>query len=420
MFPSSWPRRSHPSSSAGTAGTPLPVPAGPSLVYGSHGLPVIPSPFPQRFLRADQPLQQNSPFARQSLVSPAVNYRSTEITGIQWGAIVHPPLPLSKPISLVSLFGCTSFGIFCHRCNNPVGSSERRIKAHLKHHRMDSCYSRDELLAFMRVAESEVRRLSERSWTDAFLSKNADGTFKTVSAFVCRCGACFEFKHNLLRHCRSAACSFDPKLAREEIVHKTVCGRTVSMAAVSALSSPSVPAMEFSATEQALEKYIRADESVGAYTALFYPLVITAESDFDGILHQTVEWWSAAPTPDETDLQDVLDAAHDWVHDSARRHVEMVPGNLRAALQVFDGQLVGEVAQNHLYSFRHKECLLLPEVRALVSFLWRHPSSVLHSIKATMNASDPRLIPTVLWTVLVEEVKGLETHPLVVYYCLAR
>lgn len=42
--------------------------------------------------------------------------------------------------------------------------------------------------------------------------------------------------------------------------------------------------------------------------------------------------------------------------------VVMVPGNLHAALQVFDGQDVGEVSQNHLCPSWHKESILLPEV----------------------------------------------------------
>jgi hypothetical protein len=98
----------------------------------------------------------------------------------------------------------------------------------------------------------------------------------------------------------------------------------------------------------------------------------------------------------------------------------MVPGNFRAALQVLPGQEVGEVTQNVLYSFRHLEALVLPEVICLLKFVWRHPSNLLASFKQSVNACDPMLVPAILRVLFLENVQSFNSHPLVMEYCLAR
>jgi hypothetical protein len=94
-------------------------------------------------------------------------------------------------------------------------------------------------------------------------------------------------------------------------------------------------------------------------------------------LNAPVDWWSKPAADEELLLQQILRAADQWIYTGARRHVEIVPGNFRAGLQVFDGLDVGEVSQNCVYNFRNKESLVLPEVKRLLSFVWRHPSHLL-------------------------------------------
>jgi hypothetical protein len=100
--------------------------------------------------------------------------------------------------------------------------------------------------------------------------------------------------------------------------------------------------------------------------------------------------------------------------------VEMVPEHFRAALQVFAGQEAGKGTQNVLYSFRHLEALVLPEVICLLLFVWRHPSNLLASFKKSVNACDPMVVPAILRVLLLESVQSFNSHPLVMEYCLAR
>jgi hypothetical protein len=64
----------------------------------------------------------------------------------------------------------------------------------------------------------------------------------------------------------------------------------------------------------------------------------TGRADFDSYLNTTVDCWSRPKADDELVLRQILKAADQWIYQAARRHVEMVPGNLRAKLQVFDGK----------------------------------------------------------------------------------
>jgi hypothetical protein len=70
----------------------------------------------------------------------------------------------------------------------------------------------------------------------------------------------------------------------------------------------------------------------------FHPLVEACGADFDSYLNTTVDCWSRPKADDELVLRQILKAADQWIYQAARRHVEMVPGNLRAKLQVFDGE----------------------------------------------------------------------------------
>jgi hypothetical protein len=321
----------------------------------------------------------------------------------------------------IELFGFTPFGIYCRVCKDHVGASQQMIKTHLevKNH---GVFSRDAINTIKTMADKEVERLSRQANLDLYLIGRSEG-------LACGCGALFAEKKALARHCKGVkSCSFDPKEARPEWLYKTSCGRTVSEATLNRLSSlppTAVDSFDFATTATTLGKYIREKEVVGPFIAIFHPFFVSpavssSAEKFDSLMKSMVGWWSMPVAEEELGLQQVLNAAEDWIYHAARRHVEMVPGNLRAALQVFDGQEVGEVAQNYVYNFRHDESRVLDEVKELLSFVWRHPGNLLLSFKHSVNASNTLLVPSILQVLLQEKVQGFNSHPLVVEYCLAR
>jgi hypothetical protein len=155
--------------------------------------------------------------------------------------VLNPNLPASASVrvayhparQLTVIFGFTPFGIYCRFCNDHVGSTQQRIKAHLES-KGHGLFSKDAVSAFETVSATEIEKLlmsSKQANLDEFLVGRSEG-------FACRCQAVFGDMRALTRHCKETkSCSFDPKDAKPELLHKTVCGRTVSQATLERLSA---------------------------------------------------------------------------------------------------------------------------------------------------------------------------------------
>ena len=333
---------------------------------------------------------------------------------------------IPAPTNLAAVFGVTPFGVCCRRCHDPIALSHRAMQHHCK-----SCHGEgltsDSIHAFLSSAENEKKRLLLLGNFDQCLVDGAS------EQFVCSCGTPFPEKKNLNRHCRNPKSrpSCVPENARKETFRQTTCGRFVTKASLQSMADAprqqstvasvvTVDVTDFAPTQLALRKCIRPDEDVGPYTAIFHPLVRSAGGNFDTLVENMVDWCDMPVDEHEVVLNQVLNSAETWICHSARRLVDMAPGNLRAGLQVFEGQDVGEINQNYLCNFRHLESTLLPEVHRLLRFVWRHPSTLLSKFKASTNCSHPSLVPDMLQVLFLESVRGFNQHPLVVECCLAR
>lgn len=230
-----------------------------------------------------------------------------------------------------------------------------------------------------------------------------------------------------MQHCKSAKeCDYEPKDASEELMHETDCGRKYTEFEIQLLvlgettADPLPDPFDFDGTEEVLAKYIRTDETVGPYTAIFHPLCVRSRGNFDSLVSDMVDWWHKPVTDDEFELTKLHEFGKKWIYSTARRLTEMVPGNFRAALQIMDGQDVGETNQNFLYSFRHKESLVLPEVNRLLSFVWRHHGNMVVNLLERTGSRETMIVPCILQELLLEESPSFDSHPMLVEYCLAR
>jgi hypothetical protein len=375
----------------------------------SSGIPSFPPPF---FVRPQPP----RPFY-YGPIPPSLYFYGQPPGGLP--PQQPPPLP-----RLTEIFRFSPFGIYCCICPDHVGSSEFAIKAHLESKKHGS-FSNDAIKALKVVAEEEVKKLGQQPIDLRTYLVEGGGS----KGFSCGCGAHFESLHFLGRHCkRSKSCDFKKENAKPELVHKTVCGRTVSQSTLNRLSlsaSSTAEKIDFEATKRRLGEYIRDDENIQSYVALFHPLVQQCGSNLDENLFSLVESWSKPAAEDEPGLRRIIEAGETWILKSARFLVDMLPGNLRALLQVFEGQLVGDVAQNTVFTFRVKEAPLAYELKLLLAFVWRHQGNLLQRFKQEVaaNAFDSSiLVPDILQVLLREKVGegGFNTHPLVAEYCLVR
>jgi hypothetical protein len=63
--------------------------------------------------------------------------------------------------------------------------------------------------------------------------------------------------------------------------------------------------------------------------------------------------------------------AENWLLYFAQKNILMVPGNLRAGLQNFEGVEVNDVSQHCTYTMQHDPTSLLYELKKLLSFAYR-------------------------------------------------
>jgi hypothetical protein len=92
--------------------------------------------------------------------------------------------------------------------------------------------------------------------------------------------------------------------------------------------------------------------------------VAKIENDFTAI-------HSAPSSLHESMLIKIHKKAEIWLLQFAQMNTKMVPGNLRAALQTFEGGEVDDVSQRCTYAMQHDPSTLIIELKKLLSFAYR-------------------------------------------------
>jgi hypothetical protein len=313
------------------AGRPLLPPAGRPLLPLNQPVYCQPVPFVPNFARSNPSLPYFPP-----PMSPWVMNQYS----------LH-----AEPVKMKAdfFFNISPFGIYCRTCTEcPIGCSRRAIERHI------SCHHKGFLLCdpveFLAHVPLEISRLKNSCDIGVFIECEVDG-------FICECGSAFAKKVELERHCKGKRCTCNPGKAQAATIYKTKCGRQISYLDTLLASEEddakdkAHPSFDFRHTESLLTNLLRPDETVGPYVAVFHPIIQKSGGKLESIIVHMIESGYIEPQDNENGLKRMISAAESWIYTFARRLVEMTPGNIRAALQVFDGQLVGEVSQNFLASF---------------------------------------------------------------------
>ena len=92
----------------------------------------------------------------------------------------------------------------------------------------------------------------------------------------------------------------------------------------------------------------------------------------------------------------------------------MVPGNLQAGLQTFEGGEVNEVNQKTTYTMQHNPSSILPELKKMLSFAyWRGMFA-----DQKFDAANEYSVVIFLNDLLPEHLELVTSLPFVVEYCL--
>ncbi len=106
--------------------------------------------------------------------------------------------------------------------------------------------------------------------------------------------------------------------------------------------------------------------------------------------------------------------AEDGLLHFAQKNILMVPGNLRAGLQTFEGGKVNDASQQSTYTMQHDPTSLLPELKKLLSFAYRR----CHFVKRGFDVDDDFAVAHYLKELMLEVSPSVSHLPFVAEFCL--
>ena len=320
-----------------------------------------------------------------------------------------------SPALIQGIFSISPFGLGCRLCPKKVSIqiNERCIREHVKKHGFDS------------------RAASIRSLFDTFVTKleviKAAGTIepyridnRTYKGFSCICGEVFPRKDNARRHCTRVGC--DPSRLQKVELIEMCCGRYVTQAQVDTLFNNNQPRIKHQFNYQQARAILlpflpKREKQDHTYTHMYIPLITGCGggSGFtEKIKADFVSIHSSPNQSGESVLIQIQEQAENWLLNFAQKNILMVPGNLRAALQTFEGGEVDDVSQRCIYRMQHDPKSLLSELKKLLAFAYRRGLFTSWGF----DNRDEFAVAYFLKEFLLEVPESVASHPFVVEFCL--
>ena len=314
----------------------------------------------------------------------------------------------------VSIFKVFPTKFKCVECDTVLGTGIDALRRHLKKShpnlKVESVSAlHSELVAARNNLAGKPPRILDQS--------------KTVTHLKCSgCGRSYLRISEFNRHLGLSKGKCNNAFATRVQYVSAECGTLVELCSTAtATSTTSTPSrtIQVESIERALVKHIRDDEDVGTFVSLFSPLMHPGR-DFDSFVANTIDSFETPPAAYELGLQQALLSGESWLLLRARHEVSLVPGNYRASLLQFASQDLGEVSQNLTYNFRHREATLLPELKRLISLLWRSGHPLMTAFQNRNSVNDPYFVARLLTAFFHEHTPSVFHHPLLVQYTLCR
>lgn len=315
------------------------------------------------------------------------------------------------------LFTFSPFGLCCRQCSDKyhvqIQLDERSIRNHLKKHNMDSSIS-----TVRSILDGFTKRVIIAKESLTMEPYRSDQ--KTYMGYSCSCGPVFSRKDNALRHSKKMGCDAS-KLQKVELI-KLCCGRYVSQAQVTSLFEDRPPRItkqfDYCEARAALLPFLPQKEKHDhTYTHMFTPLIAGCGGGKQFVCKIKTDFVSihSAPSPsEELLLTKIHKQAEIWLLNFAQKNILMVPGNLRAGLQTFEGGEVDEVSHRCTFTMQHDPRSLLPELKKLLSFAYRRG---LFTSKG-FDDQDGFAVAHFLKDLLLEFPPSVASLPFVAEFCL--
>jgi hypothetical protein len=302
------------------------------------------------------------------MISSTTKRKKEEFLSSTTSSTSHPrpqfllPTPLNDNHDLTTsttitvamdLFSFSPFGLRCTSCKHQpqLDLDERSIQIHLRKHGIESKAST--VRPVYKYFSLQIQHAQDMGSINVFREDH-----QSYKGFACICGKVFPtWKVNALRHCQRYRCDV-AKLRKVELM-KLRCGRYVTDAQVNAFFRREPTAkinqqFDYSRAREILRPLLpKKEQHDHTYTHMYLPLIDGCDDFGQKIKNDFVTIHSPPDLASESLLVAIHDMAERWLVCFSQKNILMVPGNLRAGLQTFEGSEVNEVNQQQPTHLRH-------------------------------------------------------------------
>ena len=269
------------------------------------------------------------------------------------------------------LFIVSPLGLCCRHPNcirRQIVATDRSIRDHLRSH--DIHGTTVLVQKYLKRVEEEARNARLMQSLELYRLDN-----KLYTCFTCGCGKQFPIKRsNAVAHCNKLTNNCDAVHITTATAIKLRCGRYVTAPQVDSFLNAFIPQKlrNYYSVRDFLSAYLPEKEKGDhSYTPMFYAL-FQGCSDFVGKINHDHKDIHYVPDPvTECMLILILKQAKYWLLTTAKYDILSLPGQIRAALQSFEGVVVNDISQKTTYTMQHNPRSILPVLNKLLACAYR-------------------------------------------------
>ena len=274
-------------------------------------------------------------------------------------------------VLIEDLFIVSPLGLCCSHpnCARPqIVATDRSIRDHLRSHQIT--FTPDLIQNLLKRVEEEANTARLMQSLEFYRMDN-----KIYTCFTCGCGKIFTRRDNAIAHCSNSTTQICvPDHITTATAIKLRCGRYVTDTQAKAFLTAMISKKlrNYKDVRDSLIPFLpEKEKGDDSYTPMFYPLFLGCADFVAKIKQDRTDIHTRPDARTEPVLLLILHQAKYWLLNNAKYDIVSLPGQIRAALQSFEGLEVNEISQRTTYTMQHNPSTILPVLKKLLVFAYR-------------------------------------------------